>query len=86
MDKNNVEMIVGFEYSVDDERILANVLRKYFQIFQNHWLRTFVRGRANGLRSVYTYLGILLNVPFPVEAMLPERTVVRVGLVFSFAV
>ena len=69
-------MSVGFEYSIDNERILANVLRKYFQIFQNHCLKTTVLGRVDGLRSVFTYLGILLNVPFPVEAMLPERTVV----------
>ena len=69
-------MSVGFEYSIDNERILANVLRKYFQIFQNHCLKTTVLGRADGLRSVFTYLGILLNVPFPVEVMLPERTVI----------
>ena len=79
-------MSVGFEYGVSNERILANVLRKYFQIFQNHCLKTTIRGGVDGLRSVFTYLGILLNVPFPVEAMLPERTIIRVGLVFSFAV
>ena len=69
-------MIVGFEYSVDNERILVNVLRKYFQIFQNHCSKMTVLGRADGLRSVFMYLGILLNVPFPVEVMLLERTVV----------
>ena len=69
-------MSVGFEYSVDNERILANVLRKYFQIFQNHCLKTTVLSRADELRSVFTYLSILLNVPFPVEAMLPEQTVI----------
>ena len=79
-------MRVGFEYSVDDERILADILRKYFQIFQNHSLLTSVRIRADGLRSVFTYLGILLDMPLPVEAMLPERTDIRVGLVISFAV
>jgi len=79
-------MRVGFEYSVDDERILADILRKYFQICQNHSLLTSVHVRADGLRSVFTYLGILLDVPLPVEAMLPERTGIRVGLVISFAV
>ena len=69
-------MSVGFEYSVDNERILVNVLRKYFQLFQNHCSKMTVLGRADGLRSVFTYLSILLNVPFPVEAMLPERTVI----------
>ena len=69
-------MIVGFEYSVDNERILVNVLRKYFQIFQNHCSKMTVLSRADGLRSVFMYLSILLNVPFPVEVILLEQTVV----------
>ena len=45
-----------------------------------------VRFRADGLRSVLTYLGIFLDVPLPVEAMFPEWTDIRVSLVVSFAV
>jgi len=79
-------MRVGFEYSVNNERILANVLRKYFQIFQNHSSLTSVRVRADGLRSVFTNLGILFDMPFPVKTMLPEWTDIRVSLMIPFAV
>ena len=38
------------------------------------------------MRPVFTDLGVLFDVPFPVEAMSPKRTVVRISLVVSFAV
>jgi len=38
------------------------------------------------LRPVFTDLGVLFDVPFPVEAMPPKWTVIGVGLVISFAV
>ena len=77
---------MGFEYSVDNQGIFANVLRKYFQIFQNHRLLVTVRIRADRLRPVFTDLGVLFDVPFSVEAVFPKWAVVGVGLVISFAV
>jgi len=38
------------------------------------------------LRPVFTDLGVLFDVPFPVEVMPPKWTVVGIGLVVSFAV
>ena len=31
-------MVICFEDCVDDKQVLANVLRKYFEITHNHWL------------------------------------------------
>ena len=41
---------------------------------------------SDGLRSVFTYLFIFFDVPFPVEAMPPEGTNVRISLVVFFAI
>ena len=77
---------MGFKYSVDDKGILANILRKYFQIFQNHSLLAAVCIRADRLRPAFTDLGVLFDVPFTVEAMPPKWAVIGVGLVISFTV
>ena len=77
---------MGFKYSVDDKGILANVLRKYFQIFQNHNLLAAVCIRTDRLRPVFVDLSVLFDVPFSVEAMPPKWAVIGVSLMVSFAV
>jgi len=36
LDKKNIELILGFKDGVDDDRVLANVLRKNLEMFHNH--------------------------------------------------
>jgi len=45
-----------------------------------------VRSRTDGGRSVFTDLGVLLNVPLHVESMSPKWTCVGIGLVVLFTV
>ena len=40
----------------------------------------------DGGQSVFMDLGVLLNVPLPVESMSPKWTCVGIGLVVSFTV
>jgi len=36
LDENDVEVMLCFKNSVNDEVVLANVLKENFDIFQNH--------------------------------------------------
>ena len=36
LDEDNVEIVIDFEYSVDNEIVLLNVLRKNLQVLDNH--------------------------------------------------
>ena len=41
LNKDNIEVVVDFENQTDDEIILLNILRKNFQVLQNHILIAF---------------------------------------------
>ena len=36
LDKKDIELILGFKNDIDDDGVLANVLRKNLEIFHNH--------------------------------------------------
>jgi len=36
LDKKDIELILGFKDSVDDDGVFVNVLRKNLEIFHNH--------------------------------------------------
>ena len=36
LDEENVEIVIDFEYSIDNKIVLLNVLRKNLQVFYNH--------------------------------------------------
>jgi len=42
LNENDVEIGIDLEDRIDDEIVFSNVLRKKFQVFQNHRLLVFI--------------------------------------------
>jgi len=60
-------------------------VKKFSGFAQSLWVGAIHMG-AEGLRSVFTNLFILFDMPFPIESMFPEGTQIRISLVIPFAV
>ena len=59
--------------------------RKFLGFTQSLWIGAVHLG-ADGLKSVFTNLFILLDMPFSIEVMFPKGTRVGIGLVIPFAI
>jgi len=42
LDEDNVEIVIDFEYNIDNEIVLLNVLGKNLQVFHNHIALPFI--------------------------------------------
>jgi len=42
LDEDNVEIVIDFEYNIDNEIVLLNVLGKNLQVFHNHIASLFI--------------------------------------------
>jgi len=46
LDKDNVKIVIDFEYGVDNKVVLSNVLRKDLQVLHNHIVLPFIAGQV----------------------------------------
>jgi len=41
LDEDNIKIVIDFEYGVDNEVVLSNILREDLQVFHNHIILPF---------------------------------------------